>query len=361
MMNKIFIKLFTIATICIFAILPYGYANTGKNNFFSSGNITIKIPFSNEENIRNSAIIKAEKIGFQQMSKLLLSSNGYQSLLLLIDDLDISYFVESVEFIDEKITTDLYSAVFNINFSPFRVREYYDSQSLLYSEINSKNIETYVAFSNSDQFFMLFNMWNTEWRKVNNVSEKLLININTFSSSEMKEISVSKFLEGEFSKNTKFQSTEDYILIWCTPSYIKNDEMIFDIIVKIEIDNEIKVINKTFNEYYNLYRKDIFNNIISEIKNDLLNVWIESTSAEDEKYQYKFKFSVDDLNQWVKLKENFEKIELLKSYYLTSFDVNEVNGIIIFAGDRNKFKLVLSQQDMRLVDFGPYYKISIND
>ena len=28
-MNKIFIKLLTIATICIFAILPYGYANTG--------------------------------------------------------------------------------------------------------------------------------------------------------------------------------------------------------------------------------------------------------------------------------------------------------------------------------------------
>ena len=70
----------------------------------------------------------------------------------------------------------------------------------------------------------------------------------------MKEISVSKFLEGEFGKNTKFQSTEDYILIWCTPSYKKNDEMIFYIIVIIEINNEIKVINKSFNEYYNLYR-----------------------------------------------------------------------------------------------------------
>ena len=137
--------------------------------------------------------------------------------------------------------------------------------------------------------------------------------------------------------------------------------MIFDRIVKIEINNEIKVINKSFNENYNLYREDIFNYIISEIKNDLLNVWIESTSEEDEKYQYKFQFSVDDLNQWVKLKENFEKIELLKSYYLTSFDVNEVNGIIIFAGDSNKLKLVLSQENIKLVDFGPYYKISIND
>ena len=59
------------------------------------------------------------------------------------------------------------------------------------------------------------------------------------------------------------------------------------------------------------------------------------------------------------LKSILEKIELISSYYILSFDLNSLEGIIEFHGDNNKFELVLSQNNVLPVNLGESYKIQV--
>ena len=156
-------KQISFVIVFLFAFINSCLANDNVD-FFSSSGIKVNLSFSNETDIRNSAISKAEEIAFKRVSVKLLTPEDYKKLSKL-KDIDISYFVESVEFVDEKISTETYLGEFNIYFSPFRIKEFYKSNSLTFSEVSSQNITVNVAFSNSNQFFILFNLerdiiWN---------------------------------------------------------------------------------------------------------------------------------------------------------------------------------------------------------
>ena len=348
------LKLFL--SICLYIIFLSSTLTAKENDLFTSEDIKIEFSYFKNENIRNKAINKAEKIAFTQISKKLLSPFDYQNLSTT-DDLDISYFVESIEFIDEKITSDYYSAVFSIKFNKFRVREYYNSQSLLYSELGSNEINTYVIFSNPDQFFILFNMWNTKWKKITKIGDKLSLKINTFDQLDVKNLSINSYLDGNGITKDNFQLLNDYIVIWCIPNKTNSSKIKFDVLIKLEINNEIKVITKSYTEKYNLYRDDIFEFLMNDVKKELLNMWIEVTAESNELYVYDFKYISNDLSQWISLKQKLENVELLRAYSITSFNINEVEGRIKFAGDNNKLELVLSQNNIKAVNLGPYYQI----
>jgi len=140
--------------------------------FFSEMNIKVKIPYDNNSNIRNIAISKAEKLAFEKISKKLLTPRDYNQVVES-NEINYEYLVESIEFVDEKISSEIYSGSFNVYFSPFKIREFYDSRSLIYSELNSKDIIAHIAFSNHFDFFTLFNKWNIEWKKINNIGSKI--------------------------------------------------------------------------------------------------------------------------------------------------------------------------------------------
>ena len=83
-------------------------------------------------------ISKAEKLAFEKISKKLLSPSDLNQIIKL-NDINYEYLVESIEFVDEKISPQTYSGSFNVYFSPFKVREFYESRSLTYSELSSAN------------------------------------------------------------------------------------------------------------------------------------------------------------------------------------------------------------------------------
>jgi hypothetical protein len=229
-------------------------------DFFSSFGIKINLPFSNDRDIRNIAISKAEEIAFKRVSVKLLTPEDYKKLSKL-KDIDISYFVESIEFVDEKISTETYLGEFNIYFSPFRIKEFYKSNSLTFSEVSSQNITFNVAFSNSNQFFILFNLWNTEWKKIKNIGNKINLDVKTFSLTEMGNINLCNFLENKDIKGNNLSDENDIILIWCSPIYEKLDELRFDIIIKFNLNQKEKIIRKSYLTDYSLFR----DNIISPI------------------------------------------------------------------------------------------------
>ena len=87
--------------------------------------------------------------------------------------------------------------------------------------------------------------------------------------------------------------------------------------------------------------------------------WVRLTSQADEKFKYTFNFNFESINEWVSLKTILEKIELISNYYILSFDLHGVEGIIEFHGNNNKFELVLSQNNILAVNLGKIYKIQV--
>ncbi len=326
--------------------------------FFSGMNILVKIPYSNNSNVRNLAISKAEKLAFEKISKKLLTPRDYNKIIKL-NDINYEYLVESIEFVDEKISSETYSGSFNVYFSPFKVREFYESRSLIYSELTSKDIIAYIAFSNHFEFFTLFNNWNTEWKKINNIGSKINLNVRTFSSSETYKLDLARFLEG--SNLSQVNDVKDAVLIWCAPSNVRNDKIKFEIIIKLIANNKENVFRKTFIEENSFYRDDIFAQIIKDINSELLSVWIDITKQSNEKFLYNFVYDINSIDDWVKLRKELETLELLNSFHVTSFNLSKVEGVINFSGTNNKLELIMSQNNIDVVNMGPYYKISLYD
>ena len=132
-------KQISFVIVFLFALINSCLANENVD-FFSSSGIKVNLSFSNETDIRNTAISKAEEIAFKRVSVKLLTPEDYKKLSKL-KDIDISYFVESIEFVDEKISTETYLGEFNIYFSPFRIKEFYKSNSLTCGTLNGKKLK----------------------------------------------------------------------------------------------------------------------------------------------------------------------------------------------------------------------------
>ena len=343
----------------LFALINSSLANENVD-FFSSFGVKINLPFSNKTDIRNTAISKAEEIAFKRVSIKLLTPEDYKKLSKL-KDIDISYFVESIEFVDEKISTENYLGEFNIHFSPFRIKEFYKSNSLTFSEVSSQNITVSVAFSNSNQFFILFNLWNTEWKKIKNIGNKINLDIKTFSQTEMGNIDLSNFLENKDIKGNNLSNEDDLILIWCSPIYERLNELRFDLIIKFNLNQKEKIIRKSYLTDYSLFRDDIFSPLIKDIKNELLLTWIDLTKQSDEVYRFKFIYDIENISDWVELQNRLQSVKLLEEYKLSLFTSDKIEGYVDFLGNGNKFVLLLSQNKINAVNLGPYYRISLDD
>ena len=127
------------------------------------------------------------------------------------------------------------------------------------------------------------------------------------------------------------------------------------------MNNKNTILRSTYTEEYNLYKDDLLISIINNLKEQILVNWVEATSQEDDKLQYKFKFNFESIHEWVSLKSILEKVESISNYSILSFDLNSLEGIIEFHGENNKFELVLSQNNILPVNLGEYYRIQILD
>ena len=333
--------------------------NTYANSYFTIKNIEIKLEFDNDKNIRNLAIEKAQSKALVDLSEKLLSPNDYKIFLADMDEREYSYLVESIEFVEETITEKYYKAIFNINFNPYKIREYYTSRSLIFSEVKSKEIKVFTMLDKQDSFFILNNIWNTKWIESINKDDILELSVHTFDYNLNKNISLDSFLSGSFEHPNLPEDSSNIVFVWCEPKLISNGNVEFNIISKIIVNNKNTILRSTYTEEYNLYKDDLLIPIINSLKEQILVNWVESTSQEDEKIRYKFKFNFESINEWVSLKSILENVESISSYYILSFDLNSLEGIIEFHGENKKFELVLSQNNILLVNLGEHYKIQV--
>ena len=347
-----------IKALIFFFVSIFFIGNLNASSYFTAKNVEIELEFDNDEDIRNQAIESAQVKAFLDLSEKLLSPDDFNIFLTEKDD-EFSYLVESIEFVNETITVDYYKGTFNINFNPYKVREYYNSKSLMFSEVKSKEIKIFTILNEQDSFFILNNIWNTEWTESINEDETLDLNVQIFDYDQYQALSLESFLSGDFNHPNLSSDSSNVVYIWCEPKLISNGDIKFDIISKIIVNNKSNIIRSSYIKEYNLYKDDLIDSIILDLKDQILENWVKLTSQDNEKFQYKFRFNFESINEWISLKSTLEKIELISSFHISSFDLHNIEGFIEFYGDNNKFELVLSQNNVLPVNLGKSYKIQI--
>ena len=350
-----------IKALLFFSVYIFFIENAYANSYFTIKNVDIELEFDNNKDIRNLAIKKAQIKALHDLSETLLSPKDFKIFLTFDEEDNFSYLVESIEFIDETITEKYYRGIFNIKFNPYKIREYFRSKSLIFSEVKSKEIKIFTILDKQDSFFILNNIWNTEWIESINDNNLIQLNINTFNHDQYEEISLDSFLSADFNHPNLSGESSNIVLIWCEPRLISNGNIEFNIILKIVVNKKNIISRHKYTEEFNLYNDTLVASIVNNLKDQISINWVKLTSKEDEKHKYTFIYNFKSINEWVSLKDNFERIDLITNYHISKFDLNNIEGIIEFHGDNSKFELVMSQNNIFPVNLGEIYKIQIKN
>ena len=92
--------------LAVILILFFNFSVMANDDlFFSEMNIEVNIPYVNNSNVRNLAISKAEKLAFEKISKKLLAPSDFNQIIKF-NNINYEYLVDSIEFIDEKISSN---------------------------------------------------------------------------------------------------------------------------------------------------------------------------------------------------------------------------------------------------------------
>ena len=165
----------------LYIFSPLFFLNVSEANpIFLINNIEITVNTDKSKNMRNNAMINAEIKALDILAKKTLTTIDYKEFQK-INNIDANYLVESIEFVNEIMSEDFYLAVFNIKFNPYRTREFFQANSLTFSEIKSNQIPLYATFSNHKELYLMDNFWEEKWREKSLVHEFIDLSYNTIS------------------------------------------------------------------------------------------------------------------------------------------------------------------------------------
>ena len=349
-------KLYLFLLINIFIISPSNtYADS--KSFYNAQDIKVIINYNAASDIRNSAIEIAKRNGFNQISRNLLGEEEFKRLS--IEDITISNLIESIEVESEKISSDTYEGIFSIYFNPYRVREFYSSNSLIFSDVVLRNLPITIGFKDSDKFFLFSNIWKTGWKNVQSIENKIFTKIQLVEEFNAKN-NVSDFLESSYLEiSTSNEKNE--ALIWSEIRKISENELTMDIIVKFIINNKSNTFQKTFVQNIDVIDETLFSEMITEIEKEILNIWIQSTKTNSKIEIISFQYNGKNISDWIELRNSLEKIDMISNYSINQFDLEKVHGTIEFRGEIDQFAPVLREYNLISTNFGQYHELSLYD
>ena len=357
MMNLNFTKY--LVFLHIFYIYFLFAAETQSNSLFLVEGIDVTLSIDGTGEIRNRAISLAESDALIYLAKKILTTEDFKKFKNKTD-IDANYIVESIEFSNEVLTESFYQASLNINFNPYRTREFFRENNFSFSETQSKPIPFYVALSNHEQYFFVNKEWEENWKNLIISNETLDLNFIELSREKKNNLNLSSFLSLDFITDDNILNQDNIILIWCEPR-IMGSKIELNIISKIIINNKSKIMKESFIENFYFNDANYIEKIVTQINDKIYDYWITSTSQSKTLNNFKFRYSSDDLTEWVKIENILQSIESIFYYEIQELESKGVKGEIIFYGDSKKLKLILGEHNIISTDIGSIKILQIDN
>tara|TARA_Y100000590_G_scaffold245980_1_gene276357 strand:- start:21 stop:1103 length:1083 start_codon:yes stop_codon:yes gene_type:complete len=354
--NRLKEYIFIILTATIFSV-GFFSKTFSSENVFAVDNIEVtgnfNTNFSREKYI-NKAFLDSFKI---LMSKILLSED-----LVKLNDVKLSQvkvLVNSFKIERETYTSRKYKGNFTIYFDDIKVKKLLVKKNISFSQ--PKNISAVffpVFFIDNKLLSYSENYFYNNWSKAE--IENQLINyilpiedLDDFSSLKKIKNNIDEF---DIITLVQKYNTKNYVLI-----LMEYQKKKLNIYLKTNFNNNklSKFISYTLE---NLNDENKLDKVLKELKLKITDLWkSENIINLAAPLTIRTKFEYENIEELSRLKNIFQKMNIIEKYSLEEFNINESYFKIYYYGSPKRLKIELSELGYHLKNNQGYWGIYKND
>lgn len=328
----------------IFFILVLIFSSKSFGDVYNVENQILKEKWNNSKNFRDELIGKAIKSSFQELSVRLLIDNEKWKIRN-IESTEIKFLIDKINILEEKKVNADYQVRFSILFNKEKIREFYNSRNIIFTDFVSQPIMVFPVIKNKNNYYI----WDDNFIKENWNSGIYKNYLTDFL-----------FAEGDLFDRKNFILTNFDINKTNEKNILKKYDINNSLIIFLDMDSKINNINYKLNLSNTYYLKNFtkeFNfsdtrsviSTIDQIKSSVESTWknkniLMSASGQSIVFRYKVK-NLKNLNSMKALvKKNsyinkLEDIEISSNYYL---------GKVYFSGNLNDLSKTLADNQIIL-------------
>ena len=354
--NRLREYIFIILTATIFSISFFSKTFSSENVFVVD-NIKVTGSFNTNftrEKYINKAFLDSFKI---LMSKILLSED-----LNKLNDVklnQIKILVNSFKIEDETYSSSKYKGNFTIFFDDIKVKKLLVKKNISFSQ--PKNISAVffpVFFIDNKLLNYSDNYFYNSWPKVN--IENQLINYilpieDLDDFSKLKEIknNIDAF---DILDLVKKYNTENYVLI-----IMEHENSKLNVYLKTNF-NKNKLSKFISYPLKNIKDEEKLEKIVKELKLKITDLWkSENIINLAAPLSIRVKFEYEHIEELSRLKNIFQKMNIIEKYSLEEFNTNESYFKIYYYGNPKRLKIDLSELGYHLKNDQGYWGVYKND
>ena len=351
------LKIIYSALIYIFIFIPIVVLADSR---YIIKDILIEIDDINTTDIRNNAILKAQLEGYKRMILPIVHPDDYGKLFP-VENKIINSLVSGVELKEELILKNKYKANFTINFNPLRVEELFKKNQILYSVIESKPISIIPILKIDSNKLYLENIWYNSWIENNTRDDLFNFDIIKRLNLSNPTLSVESLLSLNINDEPSIKNLNNNIFIWANLYNKENNPIKMAVIIKSIFNKKEITFTKEFISLENEIEIDFINRSVKILRQDLFNLWVQSTSSLDVVNSFKFRYLSNDLKIWTIIRNKLLSLESIKELSIEYYDLDSLQGTIYFSGNLDKLSLIMAENDILLTYLGKYSDISLID
>jgi len=301
-------------------------------NTYKVEDLEISKPYDNSFN-KEAIIDEAFEKAFEQI--ILKITTLKQNEIIKIKNLKTIYgLIESFSIVDEKFIDNKYISIFEVEFNKKKLFNYLEKKNIFPSIPMEKNLLLIpILINNKKNQVFLFseNSFYVNWNSFN--KKHYLLNY-ILPNEDIEDINIIKknislIEEYNFHEIISKYVIDDYIILIL---FQKNNS--FNALIKINLNNELIILNKKFDWNEN----QPIENIIYNLKLELENQW-KKLNIINISLKLPITLSVDSKNYSLsrELEKKLYDLDLVSNYYIESFNNEEIIYKIIYNSTPDKF------------------------
>ena len=317
-----------------------------QSKIFKIKDIEISEPFNadfNKETVINKAFSKA----FDELILTIITTNDKMKVNN-IKLSEIKYLVESFEIKDENFLDKKYVANLNVNFNKKNTLRFFEKKNIFPSLKKKKDFLTILIFIDNDknQIFLYEN--NIFYKNWNKYKEKYFLINYILINEDIEDLRViNEYKDNienlQFNEIIKKYDLNDYIV----SIFFKNKNEL-RILSKFFFDNNLKIINQTYNKV-NFDDENKLDDLIIKTKMKLEDLWKNNNLINTSiKLAINLEINPKKTLDIINLEKEMNKIDLVYDYYITSISNEKLNYKIIFNGSPKQFLKIMREKNIAI-------------
>ncbi|MCF8473654.1 MAG: hypothetical protein K9G26_03075 [Emcibacter sp.] len=322
-------------------------------------NISVDKTSGNALSARKEAVREAQHMALEKLFRKIISEEDINKLPILNDD-QITEFVNGLEVKDEKSSHVRYLADFTVHFSREKIYDFLSRQNIAFAETLSKPVSILTVLE-KDGVALLWediNDWRDAWNAYDTINNLVPISIIQPSLLNVMNLTAWQSKQGNQKLLQKYADQQGVRKLYVMSARLENDFIHGRKILLLTIlgndderyDHRTDItVDPSWND--NQYSRALYNEAIKQATYWLDNQWKKKVMVHfSASSHFNVTVQYDKGADWFKIKQKLENLSLIRKMTYRNIMVNSANIDIEHSGDIEQLMLTLDQENLVLTE-----------